>query len=409
MFGAYGELFRSPGAIPLTTAGLLARMPLSMVGIGLITMVAQSGDGFGLAGGLAATYAVSTAVAAPQVSRLVDRLGQRRVIPVAAGISVAALGALLLTSALSGPAWLLFAFAVCAGAAPSAPALVRARWTELHRDSPLLHTAFSWETVLDEVCFIVGPPISIGLSVALFPEAGPLVAGVLLLIGTIWLAAQRRTEPAIGAAARQSLIGALRHRVVWMVALVMVAMGTIAGTIDVVSVAFAQRQGEPAAASVVLSVYALGSCVSGFVFGSRKLARSAERLLALAILATAVMTLPLLLVHSIATLAAAMLVAGVFFAPAMILSGQVVESQVSPRALTEALTWSTAGLGFGVAIGPAAAGPIIDAYGARAAFGVTVAAGAAVAILALVVHRTFRTPARTESLPAQAVPAGCAE
>ncbi|WP_280266662.1 MFS transporter, partial [Nocardia wallacei] len=348
---------------------------------------------------LAATYAVSTAAAAPQVSRLVDRLGQRRVIPAAAAVSVAALGALLLTSALSGPAWLLFVFAIGAGAAPSAPALVRARWTELHRDSPLLHTAFSWETVLDEVCFIVGPPISIGLSVALFPEAGPLVAGVLLLAGTIWLAAQRRTEPPSGAVERRSPTGVLRHRVVWVLALVMVAMGTIAGTIDVASVAFAQRQGEPAAASVVLSLYALGSCVSGFVFGSRTPARSVERLLALAMLATAAMTLPLLLVNSIAALAAAMLLSGVFFAPAMILSGQVVESHVPPRALTEALTWSTAGLGLGIAIGPAVAGPIIDAFGARAAFGVTVAAGAAVAILAVVIHRTLRAPARAESRP----------
>ena len=62
MVGPYRELFRSPGGKALTTAGLLARMPLSMVGIGLITMVSQTRGSLGLAGGLGATYAVATAV-----------------------------------------------------------------------------------------------------------------------------------------------------------------------------------------------------------------------------------------------------------------------------------------------------------------------------------------------------------
>lgn len=391
MVNSYRELFRSPGAAALTTAGLLARMPLSMVGIGLITMVSQTSGSFALAGALAATYAVSMALAAPQVSRLVDRLGQRRVIPAAALLSTSALAALLLTSALHGPDQLLFALAAAAGIAPSAPALVRARWTELHRNSPILHTAFAWETVLDEVCFIVGPPVSLGLSVALFPQAGPLVAGLLLLAGTLWLAAQRDTEPVRTAVReRPSLFSALGNRAVWTVTIVMVAMGTIAGTIDVASIAFAGAQGQPAAASIVLSVYAIGSCVAGFLFGTAKLTRPIGQLLALGIVATALMTLPLLFVTSIPALSVTVLIAGMFFAPTLILAAQLIEVAVPPHALTEALTWSTAGLGFGIAIGPAAAGPIIDAHGANAGFWVAAAAGAVLLALAAVCHRTFR-------------------
>ncbi|WP_433578399.1 MFS transporter [Nocardia brasiliensis] len=396
MVAAYRELFRSPGATALTTAGLLARMPLSMVGIGLITMMSQTSGSYALAGALAATYAVSTALAAPQISRLVDRLGQRRVIPVAALLSTIALAALLLTSALHGPDWLLFALAAAAGTAPSAPALVRARWTELHRNSPLLHTAFSWETVLDEVCFIVGPPVSLGLSVALFPQAGPLVAGLLLLTGTLWLAAQRGTEPARNAVSeRPSLFSALGNRAVWTVTPVMVAMGTIAGTIDVASIAFAGLQGQPAAAGIVLSVYAVGSCAAGFLFGTVKLSRPIGQLLTLGIVATALMTLPLLFVTSIPALSVTVLISGMFFAPTLILAAQLVEAAVPAYALTEALTWSTAGLGFGIAIGPAAAGPIIDAHGANAGFWVAAAAGAALLALAAVCRHTFRAmPAR---------------
>lgn len=45
--------------------------------------------------------------------------------------------------------------------------------------------------------------------------------------------------------------------------LALIALGTIVGTVDVISVAFAEQQGQPAAASIVLSVYAFGSCPPG--------------------------------------------------------------------------------------------------------------------------------------------------
>ncbi|MCM6776475.1 MFS transporter [Nocardia sp. CDC159] len=268
-----------------------------------------------------------------------------------------------------------------------------------------MHTAFSWETVLDDVCFIVGPPVSLGLSAALFPQAGPLVAGLMLLAGTLWLAAQRGTEPPYGVAAqRSSLLSALGNRVVWTLTLVMIAMGTI----DVASVAFARLLGEPAAASIVLSLYAIGSCVAGFLFGAAKLTRPIGRLLILGIAATALLTVPLLFVHSLAGLSVAMLISGMFFAPTVILSGQLVESTVPARMLTEALTWSTAGLGLGVAIGPAAAGPLIDAYGANAGFWIAVAAGAFLLVLVIAGRRAFHesaTPAE-EFVP---VPVRCAD
>lgn len=377
MAGRYRALFQEPGTKSLTAAGLLARMPLSMVGIGIITMVSATRGSYALAGALAGTYAVSAAIAAPQIARLVDRFGQRRVIPIAALLSVAALVALLLISVGAGPDWPLFVTAAAAGITPSAPALVRARWTQLHRGTPKLHTAFSWETVLDEVSFILGPPISIGLSVALFPQAGPLVAGLFLLIGILWLAAQRVTDPPFVAAPQADRrTSALRHRSVATVTLVMVALGVIIGTIDVVSVAFADQQGSPAAASIVLSVYAVGSCVSGFVFGGLSLKRPTRQLLNFGVLATAITILPLLWVSTITTLSVAVFISGIFFAPTMVLAAKLIEESVPESTLTESLTWSTAGLGFGTAIGPAVAGPLIDLHGASSGFWVAITAAA---------------------------------
>lgn len=46
-----------------------------------------------------------------------------------------------------------------------------------------------------------------------------------------------------------------------------VATGAIFGSIDVVTVAFAEERGNKAVASLVLAVYAFGSCLAGAVFG----------------------------------------------------------------------------------------------------------------------------------------------
>lgn len=111
-----------------------------------------------LAGAVAATFAFSMALLAPQISRAVDRLGQRRVLPCVTVVSVAGMLSLLLCTHYQAPDWTLFVFAAVSGCMPSMPAMVRARWTEILRGTPRLHTAFSFESVLDEVCFIIGPP-----------------------------------------------------------------------------------------------------------------------------------------------------------------------------------------------------------------------------------------------------------
>lgn len=192
----YRAIFAAPGTKGFSAAGFLGRMPLSMMGIGVVTMVSQLTGRYGLAGALSATLAMSAAVLGPQVSRLVDRHGQRRVLRPVALVAMAAVAGLLLCAQQRLPDWTLFVFAAGAGCVPSVGAMTRARWAEIYHGSPhQLHTAYSWESIVDEVCFIFGPIISIGLSTAWFPEAGPLLAAGFLLVGVFWLTAQRATEP----------------------------------------------------------------------------------------------------------------------------------------------------------------------------------------------------------------------
>ncbi|MBH3421843.1 MFS transporter [Pseudomonas gessardii] len=383
MANPYAELFQAPGSRAFVSAGMLARMPISMTGIGLITMLSQLRGGYGLAGAVAATFALATAFCAPQVSRLVDRYGQGRVLPVAAMIGGTALLLLLLCTRLQAPDWTLFIFAALAGCMPNMSAMVRARWTAIYRGQPRLQTAFALESVLDEVCFILGPPLSVGLCVLLFPEAGPLAAALLLAVGVTSFVLQKQTEPAIHAHHGPQGRWLIASPKVLVLMLLLMAMGTIVGVVDVVSVAFAEHQGQPAAASIVLSVYAIGSCLAGLAFGALRLTMPLHRQFLFCGLATALTTLPLLWVGDILGLALAIFVSGLFFAPTLIVSMALVEKVVPASRLTEGMTWLITGLSIGVALGAASTGWMIDRFGAPSGFWVALVAGAVVLVSAL--------------------------
>lgn len=399
MFSTYRELFQAKGAKGFALAGLLARLPLPMTGIGIITMLSQITGSYGLAGAVAATFVLTYALMSPQISRLVDRHGQGRLLPAAAGLSVLGILLLLAYSYWRLADWTLFVGAALAGFMPSMSAMVRARWTAIYRGKAQLKTAYSLETVLDEVTFIAGPPISVGLSVAVLPQAGTLAAAVFLAIGVFALAVQVGTEPPVeaDAATGQDSTSVFRLADVRLLTLLMVAMGLIVGTVDIVSVAFAEQMDMPAAASVVLSCYAIGSCVAGLVFGVLKLDTPLHKLLLLGGLATAATTLPLLVVGNIIGLAIAVLVAGLFFAPTMIVAMSLVERIVPESKLTEGMTWLLAGLNVGVAGGAAASGQVVDVWGAQAGFNVALAAGAAVLLVALWGYQRMRDRARQAS------------
>ncbi|MEI5098047.1 MFS transporter [Streptomyces sp. PmtG] len=388
----YRAIFAAPGTKGFSAAGLLGRMPLSMMGIGIVTMVSQITGRYGLAGALSATVALSAAALGPQISRLVDRHGQSRVLRPATLVSLVAVTGLLLSARLELPDWTLFVCAALVGCVPSLGSMVRARWAALYRDTPQLHTAYSFESVVDEVCFIFGPIISIGLSTVWFPEAGPLLAAVFLATGVFWLTAQRATEPVPHPREHHTKGSALRSPGLQVLVAAFVATGTIFGAVDVVTVAFAEDEGHKSAASLVLAVYAFGSCLAGVGFGLMHFKGSPARRWLLGVCAMAVSMIPLQLVGSLPFLAAALFLAGLSIAPTMITTMALVEQHVPRAKLTEGMTWVSTGLAVGIALGSSAAGWVIDAAGPSAGYGVAGVAGALAAAVGFLGYRRLKQP-----------------
>ncbi|GAA0658278.1 MFS transporter [Kitasatospora atroaurantiaca] len=383
MLSSYRQIFAAPGSLAFSSSGFIARLPISMTGIGIVTMLSQLRGSYGMAGAVAAVLALAAAALGPQVSRLVDRYGQRRVALPATALTMAAAVALLLCARFEAPDWTLFVAAAGMGVMPSTGSMVRARWAHLYSgEPPRLHTAYSFEAVVDEVCFIVGPILSIGLATSVFPEAGVLLAGVFLTVGVVLFTAQRRTEPPVHPEAHHEGRSAIRSAGLQVLVLTFVATGAIFGSVEVVTVAFAQDQGHTTAASLVLAVYALGSCLAGVVFGTLKLKGSMAGRFLVGVAVMAASMVPLVVVSGLvagvtglAAIGGALFVAGLSISPTLITAMALVERLVPVSQLNEGMTWTTTGLALGVALGSSAAGWVVDAEGSAAGYWVPVAAG----------------------------------
>ncbi len=415
MLQTYRDVLARPGALGFSSSGVVARLPMSMVGIGIVLMVEALYGSYGLAGRVSAVFVVAQAVCSPRIARLVDRHGQARVMRPA--VLVSATGIVLLVVAATSrahPVW-LYVSAVLAGATiGSFGALVRARWTHALGDDPRrVHTAFSLESALDELVFVVGPVLATLLATSVAPAAGLVVPVVAMVLGGLAFLAQRRTEPpATGTlpAAERPRGSVLRSPGMVVLVVVFIAMGAIFGATDVSTVAFAEEVGRPGLAGPVLAVFALGSLLSGLLYGARHWTSPLHRRFALGVIALAVGVCAFFLAESLAVLAVVMFVVGFAIAPSLVNGNALVQGLVPAGRLTEGLTWVSTALGVGVSVGSSVAGTRIDAGGAHAGFLVVVVSGAAALVATLVALPVLRPrPGPGGAGPAGAAPARAAD
>ncbi|KQY40319.1 MFS transporter [Rhizobium rhizogenes] len=376
MSNPYREIFRAPGAKGFSAAGFFARLPIAMAPIGIVAMLSQTHGEYWLAGAVSATFALTNAAVAPQISRLVDRKGQSSVLVPATIISVIAFAILIIATNQRWPAWTLFLSAFLAAAMPSIPAMMRARWTEIFRDRPELNTAFAFESAADELVYIAGASLSVGLAVSLFPEAGMMISTASLALGTFAFLLQRSTEPkvrAVESGSRQH--SAIRLRSVQIITVALIFVGSTFATAEVSAVAITKELGQPEAASLVIGVYAIGSFVVGLLLGAINPKMPLQRQLLIAVSVLALTALPLLFASTtVSLLAFAVFLSGVAISPIFITAFGLIERRVPESMLTEGVTWVMTGIGIGMALGAFISGWVIDNFGPSNGFWVSIAA-----------------------------------
>lgn len=423
-------------------AGFCMRFYGYMMNIGTVAMLTLAGYSVLTAGFVSSAIAFMVFVVSPRIGKLVDEYGQHRVVPVASAITLVGLAGMLATAQLHGPEPLLYLSAVFMGFIPNAQALVRSRWTYLLRtgrlgkDAPDIRTIFSYEGVIDDIGFMLGPPASIAIATAVAPIAGLLSGGVLFAVGSAVMTLSRSTEPVPGWTAsdaggeadmsgsapaeweakavepstpashgsdaepsggRKAKTVIREYPVVRVLFALMFFVGSFYGIFDTTGVAFAEEMGDPNIASIALMGSALVSVAVGFVFGMVRISIAPYKQVVLFAVFIGVAYGSLALVFDVPTFFAVSFVGAVFYAPFLITANAACERAVPGRRLTESITWINAGCTLGLAVGPSLAGIVVEAWGSLASFDLGGAVAVMVPVTALLCFRIIKRDVRSDA------------
>ncbi len=392
VFSAYRTVLADPKARAFTLAGLLARLPLSMTGLGIVLLISLSTGSFGRAGLVTACATLTAAIVLPWWGRRIDRLGQARVLIIASLLAALGLSSVTVTVMLGLPLWLTCVAAVVSGlGATSAGSAVRARWTYRLSDDPSgLNTAYALEAVFDEVVFIVGPVLVTFLATMIHPAFALGVVVVLGLSGALALAIQRGSEPPLTSRTVVKETPATRLSLPLLVPIMVccAALGALFGGMEVVVVAFAREHHILPYAGAILMAWATGSLVAGVVSGAIRWKVGPRRRFRTGAIALAASMVPLLFLNHPGAIAGLLIVSGLAVAPTLIASVALIQSSVAATRLNEALGWTSMGMASGVAIGAALLGWAVDGRGPEGGF----AAMVGFALLLVVGVMTVRSP-----------------
>jgi hypothetical protein len=379
----YTTLLQAREVREIFVASLIGRLPIGIVGLAILLFVQSALGSFAKGGAAAAFYMAGLSIVAPILGRIIDRYGPRGVLLAAALLFPSTLVALVWAIERWGAPALVLAAAVGASF-PPITVCMRTYFRQRLADELLLATAYSLESVLIELIFILGP-----LLVALFIAFAPPATAVYVAAGCgsigalLFLRSAAVRTWRIETRTVSRLLGPLGEPGFLPLITVVLCFSTAFGLLEIGVTAYATERGSPALAGVLLGVMSVGSALGGLAYGSRSwrfaLAPQFSALLALMGIGLGLLSIP----SPPVAFAAFGFFAGVVMAPVLIVQSMLVAKSVRAEHTAEAFTWSASSLLAGVGLGLAAGGMLLEAYRSNA----VLAAAAASALLAALLAR----------------------
>jgi MFS family permease len=403
MFSAYATLFRTPGAMKFSVLALIGRMPISMDSLALIFIVVAVSDSYALAGALSAVASIVISIANPFWSRLADRIGQRKMLLRVVPLKVLGLSLFIALVMNGAPVWTWFVSIILAELASiNTGGLVRRRWlhvlspdksttAEDETDKHVVNTAYSYEALMDEIVFIVGPITATACATSIAPAAGLIAGMILMSIGLPLFAMQRATEPPPSPVrVKDPHPPVIGIPIVQAIALATTFTGGFFGAISITVVAFAESQGQKSYSGLLLGLWASGSAVMAIINGLIKWKTSYAGRFLIFLSALTIFSIPFIFVDSILGLAIALFFNGFAIAPLIVNAYGIVQEAVPSEQITESFTWVVAGMPLGGAISSALGGWVIDTYGAQSALWVPLGFMCAALLATLPYFRVYK-------------------
>jgi MFS family permease len=385
----YLDLLRAPWSARLLGGTLLGRLPNGMGVLAIVLFTRDEGGGYALGGALSAVHALAAGAGQPVLGRMMDRLGQPKILLPSA--LLAGLGFVLfaVTGISSVPVAVLTVALAGFFTPPLEPGL-RALWPDVLDEPAQVQAAYSMDAATQELIFTFGPVLVV-LS-GLVSDTAPLYAAAALgLAGTLVVTTSRPSRGWKGAVRSAHWAGALRSRGLLVLASSLGFIGLSLGVFTVATPAYAEGQGVPGAAGWLLAVNALGALTGGLVYGSRVWPGEPERHVPPLLAGLTTGYALLMLTPPVPVMAMLAYLAGICLAPVLACVFGLVEGLAPRGTVTEAFAWIVAAMTVGTAAGSALAGWLQEEAGNRAAFSGAALGGLAAVLLCLLGGAWVRT------------------
>lgn len=375
---------------------LVARLPYAMLPLGIMTAFTASSGDLAVGGLASGAFSIAVALCSPLVGRAADIWGQRRVLLALVPANSVALFGLFWAASHNLRGAALMALCVAAGATVvPVGSFTRARWVTKQPTTRVLNAAFSYESMADEMVFVLGPAL-VGVAASLAAPAAPLFLSfaLMLVVGGTFALTSPKDAPAklSGATGLGQEAGAnipVRPRISRVILAVLpaiialVCIGTFFGSTQAATTARADLAGIGSQAGLIYAVMGIGSALAAlavvmipaaFRLSFRFIAFGAGMAITIGI-ASAVTTIP--------ATTWALAVAGIFVGPTLVTAFSVAEALAPTGGISVAMTLMQSSVTVGVSLGSAAGGAIAQSMGATPAFLLAAVASALITVVGI--------------------------
>ncbi len=372
--GSIRSVLNRPAVARTFVLALVGRLTYGLLPICFLFTIRDASGSFAVAATAMATNGFAT-MAMPLQARLLDRYGQRRVLPIYAACFTITM---LTTTALStseqpNGAWV--ALGLLSGL--SVPALgpaMRAQWREIAEEGADRRIAYSLDSIGEESLYLVGP-LAASIALVLGPaRTGLVLAIVLIAVGTTALvtspylpdrAPRARPVAGTGTSTGTGHRGLMRSTQFRQLLLPMFFFGTGGAACFLGIASLADRADQMSAVGLIEAAMAVGAIGGGLAWSRLKQEPAWTLALVLLLLVGALAQVGAALASPHLVLVGAALVAsGLVAAPIYVVAFTASDALTRPEQRTEASTWVSTTTNVGNAVGTAAAGSIAGLSGA---------------------------------------------